>query len=275
MTFRIYESGKEFLNDNQNILVENPIETSFFKINAKNMIDMSNGFAIKYTENAKFILALRFKHFPMLIYGDNSLIQSLVLNLLKNNLTFDRILAQESTANSFINYYEKVNGGNHQLIHTMDIMKCTQINHNNIDISDVETAKLTDTPEIAELIHFFTLHVHNHAEPISTYIEDVRNNIQNYALIRADNKIVSMAKKTREDEYICAISNVYTRENYRCRGFSKKIIIYLTKQILDNGKIPYLYVDKTNPISNHLYSSIGYKYISPQMEIKYLSVSKK
>lgn len=275
MTFHIYESGDKFLQDNQKVLEDNPVETSFFKINAKNMQDMTNDFAVKFKENNKFIIALRFKHYPMIIFGDNSIIHAFSVNLLQHDLTFDRILAKEPIAKSFIECYEQLNGGSHELIHSMDIMVCTQISQNNTDTTAVEIAQINDVQEIAELVHTFFLKINNKADPISKYLEEVKSNINNYVLIRSDGKIVSIAKKCREDEHICSISNVYTLNEYRCRGFSRKIMTFLTKQILESGKIVYLYVDKSNPISNHLYSSIGYKYISPQMEIKYLPDNKK
>ena len=49
----------------------------------------------------------------------------------------------------------------------------------------------------------------------------------------------------------------------RKKGFSKKIVSFLTNYIVTNHKIAYLFVDKNNPISNHLYQSIGYVYDKP------------
>ncbi|KAK8834432.1 hypothetical protein M9Y10_018151 [Tritrichomonas musculus] len=269
MSLTVYDNGQDFLNDNYAILQKNPIETNFFKLNAKNMHDMSNGFVCKLTEDNRFVLALGFKKYPMLIFGDNSLLRSLALNLTQQNFTFDRILAPAETAKSFINCFEQIYGGDHEIVHSMDIMMCTKLIKNDTNTSSVEYAKQSDVQEIANIIYQFNLNVHQHSEPISTFVDDVKNRINNFVLIRLDNKIVSIAQKTREDENLCSISSVYTREDYRCRGLSRKIMTFLTNQIIESGKIAYLFVDKTNPISNHLYTSIGYSYISPQMEIRY------
>ena len=83
--------------------------------------------------------------------------------------------------------------------------------------------------------------------------------------------VVSIAKKTRETDCLCSISAVYTIEKERKKGFSKKIVSFLTNYIVTNHKIAYLFVDKNNPISNHLYQSIGYVYDKPQFEFIYQS----
>ena len=90
-------------------------------------------------------------------------------------------------------------------------------------------------------------------------------------IIKNKKRIVSIAKKTRETDCLCSISAVYTIEKERKKGFSKKIVSFLTNYIVTNHKIAYLFVDKNNPISNHLYQSIGYVYDKPQFEFIYQS----
>ena len=83
-------------------------------------------------------------------------------------------------------------------------------------------------------------------------------------------KIVSMARKVRETDLLCGISHVFTRREYRGKGFARQTVTALTEDILKQGKLAYLYVDRTNPISNHLYQSIGYEYGKPHIETAYL-----
>ena len=97
------------------------------------------------------------------------------------------------------------------------------------------------------------------------YVYDSIQLIKSYS----EKRIVSIAKKTRETDCLCSISAVYTIEKERKKGFSKKIVSFLTNYIVTNHKIAYLFVDKNNPISNHLYQSIGYVYDKPQFEFIY------
>lgn len=70
-----------------------------------------------------------------------------------------------------------------------------------------------------------------------------------------------------EEEYVRTLALV---EEFYGKSLARKAVTYLTNAILQNGKLAYLYVDKSNPIFNHLYQSIGYEYVTLQMEVLYL-----
>ena len=85
------------------------------------------------------------------------------------------------------------------------------------------------------------------------------NKIKEYRIIRKDNRIVSFCGKSPESSSSTRISMVYTRPEYRGKGYARKIVNYLKNEIINEGKIATLNVDQANPISNHLYSSLGFK----------------
>ena len=68
----------------------------------------------------------------------------------------------------------------------------------------------------------------------------------------------------------CWPGSLWPIEEYRGQGFARQAVTYLTRDIIQRGKTAYLYVDKANPISNHLYQSIGYKYDTPMTEAEYI-----
>lgn len=269
MIFRSYETGQEFIDENLEILQNNPIETRFFKFNAMNMSDMSNGFIVKVINDDKFVLALRYDIYSMVIFGDDSLLEYLATELFKRKYKFEKILGSDKAVNLFIHYYEKLAGGSHKIVHSMEVMICKQIKSSNIDTSIVENANADDIQEVAEILYLFQIEINDKVD-LQRIIEKVKKEIENYVLIRQDNKIVSIAKSCQEDEKVCAISSVFTIKEFRGKGMAKKVMIFLTNKILNKGKYSYLYVDKANPISNHLYSSIGYSYLAPQTDIAYI-----
>ncbi len=151
----------------------------------------------------------------------------------------------------------------------MDIMRCDTIN--NFDTKGVKWAEVLDAEEIAKIMVAFYKETVDDKVSYQAALKRVEENISDFVIIKNKKRIVSIAKKTRETDCLCSISAVYTIEKERKKGFSKKIVSFLTNYIVTNHKIAYLFVDKNNPISNHLYQSIGYVYDKPQFEFIYQS----
>ena len=91
-------------------------------------------------------------------------------------------------------------------------------------------------------------------------------------VIEKDGKIVSQAALKRKLTNGKNISSVYTPREERGKGYAKTCVYLLSKKCLEEGaKYCVLYADDTNPISNHVYESIGYKKIANQESICFLS----
>ncbi len=264
--FLTYQSGDQYLADNNEIFQKYPLETIFFVEDAKNLPDMSNGFAVKAKDGEKYLFAIRYLNFPMALFGDGSLCGELAEGLIKNNLSFGGTLCEKSLSDAFFKCYEAAAGGSHRILHSMDIMKCSCVN--DTDTSLAEIPSLSDSEEIIVLMDRFC----EQTGTLRRKTDVIRSQIESgqFAVVRRDGKIVSAAKKTRGTESLCSISGVFTIEEYRGEGLATQTVTYLTKSILNEGKLAYLFVDKANPISNHLYQSIGYQYYIPQTETQYI-----
>lgn len=266
--FLIYESGMQFLAENDAIFKTYPLETTFFIGNATNMPDMSKGFAVKAIDGADFLLCIRYLDFPMVLYGSERLCDALADGLLKNRLSFDRVLANESLAKAFMDSYERLAGGSHRILHAMDIMKCACVHDANT--ASVERAAPVDAEEIAALMTKFNSEILRKPPQSTSVLQQVQSEIHRFALIRRDSKAVSVAKTAHETDSLCAISGVYTLPAFRGQGMARQLVTFLTRRILAQGKTAYLFVEKANPVSNHLYQSIGYVYAIPNLEIQYI-----
>lgn len=64
------------------------------------------------------------------------------------------------------------------------------------------------------------------------------------------------------------ITNVYTRDAYRGKGCARKVVNTMKNEILAAGKTATLNVDRNNPITCHLYTSLGFKRIFSQGEFR-------
>jgi len=265
---KLYKSGKDFLTDNGKILAEYPLETVFFEWNARAIEQANeNDFLVKVESGGKLLLAVHYKSFPMVIFGDVVLCREFADIVAANGLAFDKVLGDKSVCEAFLKEYESLAGGAHAVNHAMDLMCCRKILTS--DVSGVERPTERDVDELVELKMNFLSEAMGDDADRERVAKTTRDTLSDFVVIRQDGEIVSVAAKRRETDKVAAISEVYTLPNYRCRGLSCKAVTYLTSEILNSGKLPYLFVDKTNPISNHLYRKIGYEYVEPQFEISY------
>lgn len=262
---KIYNSGQAFLKENNNILEKYPLETVFFGLNAQYLAETNkNDFILRLDDDGRFLIAVHVDVYPMVLFGDNSLCDEFARFAVNVGLTFKKILGAQDTCETFLAEYGKLEKCTYKVNHAMDIMRCSKPNLCNFD--GVENATNNDVDELAQLVYSFGIEAMGESDDIEDCKRKVDGNIRNFAVIRKDNKIVTFASKARETEHLTAINSVYTLPQYRGQGLSRKTVTYLTKSITDCGKLAYLFVDKTNPISNHLYTKIGYIYAVPQYE---------
>lgn len=267
--YKKYKTGQDFLRENSDLLIKYPLETVFFELNAKFLAETNNNnFVIRLDQDDKYLIAVHVGNFPMVIFGDNSLCVEFAHIAVKEQLTFPKVLGALDTCEAFLAEYGKLTGCTHAINHAMDIMRCDKPNACNTD--GVEWATEQDLDEIAVIGASFESEAMGEERTVEYYKQSLQGRMADFVLIRRDGKIVSVAAKSRETDQLCAISWVYTFPQYRNKGLSCKIVTYLTQSITDSGRLAYLFVDKTNPVSNHLYDKIGFTYATPQYEIKIL-----
>jgi uncharacterized protein len=77
-----------------------------------------------------------------------------------------------------------------------------------------------------------------------------------------DGKIVSMASVTGDTPNGARVVGVYTPPEARGKGYGAACVAELSAELLRNGKSRvYLFADKNNPQSNHIYQRIGYQLV--------------
>ena len=88
--------------------------------------------------------------------------------------------------------------------------------------------------------------------------EQIAKSLPDFRILRKDGKIASFARKSPDIDDSMRVSGVYTRPEYRGRGYARIVVNRVKNEILSEGKKATLYVDQKNPISNHLYESLGF-----------------
>ena len=266
--YKIYSTGQQFLDENLDIIRNDPLGTIFFEENAK-AIDKcnQNDFAVRVEKDSKLLLAIHVGDYPLVLYGSECCANELAEVVVKHQLSFCNTIGPYELSTAFLTAYEQLVGGSHTVRLPMDIMRCEQVIP--CDTSRVERATESDANEIAQLVIDFTYEAVDEKSAWGEVFEDVSRRIGSYALLRADGKIVSIASGYDEDNGLCRLSNVYTVPQYRNKGYSRKVVTYVTEQALTKNQLPFLHVDKRNPVSNHLYLKVGYVYGKSRYEMEY------
>ena len=253
-----YKNGIDFYNDNKEIIDNKEIEMPFFKSNSLSIdtFDCYN-YCIKISHDNKYILCVSKYPYNVLIYGDVELVSELANIIFISNLKFKQILAFDEIAMKFIDEYNKLIDYKFTINESMDLMICDCKNTIN---SCCEKPTKYDIDEIKELTNQFYLEVFG-----QEHFENV--NLSDYYVLKIDNHIASICRKTRELDVTASISMVYTRPEYRNHGYSQQVVATCVNDIIDGGKKALLFVDQHNPISNHVYEKIGFKKVHSFLEI--------
>lgn len=265
---KLYSTGAEFLRDNLHIIRANPLETTFFEGNAMSLdrCDDKN-FALKIELGNEILLCVHVGNYPAVLFGSAACAEELAKAKVENGLQFNRTLGAEDVSCAFWKQYERHVGGSHKVNLTMDVMICNSVVP--CDVSDVSIADVGDAEQIARLVIRFTSETTHENATWGEIFHQVCANISNYMCIKREGKVVSVATYVEESNGLCRIHGVYTLPEYRNCGYSRKVVTKLTEDILRQGHIAYLHVDKKNPISNRLYLSIGYNYGKTKLETVY------
>ena len=266
--YKIYLTGQQFLDENLDIIRNDPLGTTFFEVNAK-AIDKcnQNDFAVRVEKDGKLLLAIHVGDYPLVLYGSECCVNELAEVVAKQQLTFCKTIGPYELSTAFLTAYEQLVGGSHKVNKSMDVMSCGKVNC--CQTLDVEQATEREIEEIAQLEADFTYEALGERVDPSELVSKLSTQINNFALLRKNGEIVAIAESINEGNGLCRISYVYTKPTCRNKGYSRKVVTYVTQRAINDGNLAYLHVDKNNSTSNHLYLSIGYVYGKSRYEMEY------
>ncbi len=263
---KIYKNGEEFLIDNETFLKENDLITTLLTNNAKMNLETkpSVGCLFFKISNDEYTLLFGNYHpYDMLVVGsyNDSIIKEAVDFIERHNLMIYGIQAECNLAYKLLTKLIEQKNLTFSTSFKMAIMaKDEMIEVNNtypfIRMTNEHYNDLFDLWRSFSYEIFNTLPLE---EDTKLRVENIINS-EAYGIIK-DHKVVSLVVLARDLETTISISNVITLKEYRNQGFAKALVNYASNLIVSKGKKAVLYVDRNNPISNHVYSSIGFKYI--------------
>ncbi len=258
-----YKNGNELVEENRAFLELDMTKSGFFFLDAPLLINLDErNYVFKVENNGKKLLVLSVEPFNILFYGDKECAKEAAEYINEKGYVLRNYLAEEELGNAFADVLKKF-GFEYSEELAMDFMEADSIS----EPSSAEVTAPTDSDfeELFELKGYFFkdcgLLDENNAERLKKQIKDFR-------IIRRDGKIASMARMTQVTDRDAKIADVYTRDEYRGKHIARLVVNTLKNEIIESGRIATLNVDQKNPISNHLYGSLGFKKVFSQGEYR-------
>ncbi len=271
LNLKLYENKEELLKDNMFLLDgsnEELILTNFFPGNAEHYVQFDRyNYSFKIESNDSFLLILAIQNYPTLVYGAIDLVKEACKVICDYNLYFERLIGNHELIKAFQKEYISIRGGSFDDYHQMSIMMLKQLVSYEQD--GVFKCQMKDLNSLISIYQDFYQTIYHRSILQEEVKEILTKDINSYYAYKVDEEIVSIASITRSNQKISAISHVYTRPEFRNHHYARKVVSKVCDEIMSQGKVPYLYVDRKNPISNHLYLSLGFSYLSDHTNCSY------
>lgn len=259
-----YSNGNELLEENREFLNTNKYLSAFFWLDGPLLTKADRvNYAMKCENGGKALVALKNEPYSLMLFGEKDLVPELIGYIVENRYELKNCLCASEVGYEFTKFLKDSYGYVYEEALAMDFMKCNEITEASSD--EVETANANDLDEICELIGKF---ISDCGLVDKVNREKTLERISNFRIIRRDGLIVSMARLAPGSDEDKKISDVYTRDEYRGKGFARKVVNRVKNEILENSMTATLNVDRRNPISYHLYTSLGFKRVFSQGEFR-------
>lgn len=261
---QVYPNGTALVEENRAMLATNPYQSMFFSLDAPQIqkSDKTN-YAIAAEAEGERLLAMKLFPYSLLLFGSGEPAGELFDYLIANAYEIGSLLGGESLLDQVAEMLHSRFGIRYQEALAMDFMEAREITAPSCP--DVEIPTEADLDELVECKTCFVADCGLN-DPVS--VERTRQRLQEYRILRRDGKIVSMASIGAATPDALKIANVYTRPEYRGRGLARLVVNAAKNEILAQGKIATLNVDKKNLITNHLYRSLGFEPVFSQGEYR-------
>ena len=279
-----YSTVGEFLQEHSGELIKNETVNQLFLANLIGYEDrQAKGnfiFGSITNEGRTILLFMNAEPFNLLLSTptddiDEVAIQLLIGFLLERQIKIRGINSSKKLCERFITDFTQRTGQHFNLHLSMDIMELTQLTKNTDSAGLCRKAKPEDHPLLVEWNLKFAeeaTHETGDRQAISDKLLQKISAGTMFVVENSEHRVVSMAAVSRELINGICIGPVYTDECERGKGYGKTVMIGISKWALQNGyRFCSLFVDKTNPISNQVYRSIGYQVVSDQCDYRIIN----
>ena len=261
---QVYANGAAFLAENQTILDTNPQISAFMVLDAPLLKETGRiNYAVKCEKGGKTLLAMKVEPYHLQLFGDADCAGELLDFLMREGYEIGNYLSEKTLGDAVAREMEARFGVRYEEALAMEFMETKEITEPSSP--EVEAADEGDLDEICACMERFLVEC-NLQDKLNR--EAMRRSIGDFRVIRADGRVASVGKAVRDIGESMRITNVYTRETYRGKGYARKVVNAIKNEILAAGKTATLNVDRRNPVTNHLYRALGFKPVFAQGEYR-------
>ena len=254
-----YANGNDFYEENRDFLLSDKYSEPFFRFDSPLLTQTGKDqYALGASEGDSMLLALLVDPYNIQLSGDASLAEELVGFLTANGYRIKDYQCSLELGEKLMECFKR-EGYVFHLKLGMDFMEAKE--KTSEPSEPVEFATDDDVDELYEIICNF---IRDCGLNDIARKERIREKLDTYRVLRRDGRIASVAKVHDWTDTDSKITTVYTRDEYRNRGLARIVVGNALNEIIDSGKTAVLNVDRKNPISYHLYSSLGFRRIFSQ-----------
>ncbi|MBP5163184.1 MAG: GNAT family N-acetyltransferase [Spirochaetales bacterium] len=254
-----YANGKDFYGENRAILLSNKYTEPFFRLDSPLLVKAGNEeYALKVTDGRSCLLALCVEPYNIMLHGDKSLAREFVGYVTANGYRIKSFLCSIELGEELTSCFRD-EGYIYSLALGMDFMEADK----KTTVNDARVEHPTEE-DVDELYQMTVSFIRDCGLSDVARKERVRETLQDYRILRRDGQIVSFTKIHEWTDRDTKISTVYTRDEYRNQGCARTVVGSVLNEIIGSGRIAVLNVDQKNPVSYHLYTSMGFRKIFSQ-----------
>ncbi|QHQ61967.1 GNAT family N-acetyltransferase [Anaerocolumna sedimenticola] len=283
MQVKIYRTVEKFLQENETVLLEKESVSQLILFNAMANRDLQTNQSMIFGRVADefhhpFVLFANVLPFNLLIHWISGTvikeaISPIVDYIIGNNIQITGINGNKAICDLFISEYKKKRPESEFKIRLpMDIMELRTLKDIDLVKGIARKANNTEVNQIAKWMVEFAKEALGEEILYEDQIPKAARMIENgrlYTFEKPDGEIVSMAAASRQLVNGICVNYVYTPKNYRNKGYAATTMYCLSKEMLNNGnQFCALFVDKRNPVSNRVYSKIGYEIKDNQYDMR-------
>jgi predicted GNAT family acetyltransferase len=203
---------------------------------------------------------------------DDAAVDALVAYVTRGDMLLPGVHGETATATRFAEAYARVTERRARPQRTERVYEVSRVKEGALPAGTFRAAEIAEADRLGTWVEEFSSEVGLEMVVRERARQAAEAKIRRGELfVWDDGGAVSMAALTRPTPNGVAINSVYTPQDRRGRGYAKACVGALSRRELERGRRAVcLNADLANPISNRVYTQIGYQPVMDQLAVDFV-----